>query len=156
MFVCVCVCVCVCVAASCAGVSEWIQSSVCGEGGNCKQRPASQRPWSHSTGVWLSNEHILLSSHFQAIHFYTDKKCIAWMLCKSLWIKASAKCINVNVNVIFSSSNHKHICSNDHWHCHLLIWGKWGKMHHHLIHQTLLLLLLQMLLQNSLKCRNAH
>ncbi len=30
----------------------------------------------------------------------TDKKkCIAWMHCKSLWIKASAKCINVNVNV---------------------------------------------------------
>ncbi len=25
------------------------------------------------------------------------KKCIAWMHCKSLWIKASAKCINVNV-----------------------------------------------------------
>jgi len=24
------------------------------------------------------------------------KKCIAWMHCKSLWIKASAKCINVN------------------------------------------------------------
>ncbi len=24
-------------------------------------------------------------------------KCIAWMHCKSLWIKASAKCINVNV-----------------------------------------------------------
>ncbi len=28
------------------------------------------------------------------------KKCIAWMHCKSLWIKASAKCINVNVNYI--------------------------------------------------------
>ncbi len=25
------------------------------------------------------------------------KKCIVWMHCKSLWIKASAKCINVNV-----------------------------------------------------------
>ncbi len=25
------------------------------------------------------------------------KQCIAWMHCKSLWIKASAKCINVNV-----------------------------------------------------------
>ncbi len=25
------------------------------------------------------------------------KKCIAFMHCKSLWIKASAKCINVNV-----------------------------------------------------------
>ncbi len=27
---------------------------------------------------------------------HTDKKCIAWMHCKLLWIKASAKCINVN------------------------------------------------------------
>ncbi len=35
-----------------------------------------------------------------------DKKCIAWMHCKSLWIKASAKYINVNVNVnsIYSAS----------------------------------------------------
>ncbi len=32
------------------------------------------------------------------------KKCISWMHCKSLWIKASAKCINVNVNV---SLDHK-------------------------------------------------
>ncbi len=29
---------------------------------------------------------------------HSDKTCIAWMHCKSLWIKASAKCINVNVN----------------------------------------------------------
>ncbi len=27
----------------------------------------------------------------------TNKKCIAWMHCKSLWIKASAKCININI-----------------------------------------------------------
>ncbi len=26
-------------------------------------------------------------------------KTVTWMQCKSLWIKASAKCINVNVNV---------------------------------------------------------
>ncbi len=32
-------------------------------------------------------------------HTYWQYKCIAWMYCKSLWIKASAKCINVNVNV---------------------------------------------------------
>ncbi len=25
---------------------------------------------------------------------HTDNKCIAWMYCKSLWIKASSKCIN--------------------------------------------------------------
>ncbi len=31
-------------------------------------------------------------------HTYWQYKCIAWMHCKSLWIKASAKCINVNVN----------------------------------------------------------
>ncbi len=30
-------------------------------------------------------------------HTYWQYKCIAWMHCKSLWIKASAKCINVNV-----------------------------------------------------------
>ncbi len=30
-------------------------------------------------------------------HTYWQYKCIAWMHCKSLWIKASAKCIHVNV-----------------------------------------------------------
>ncbi len=39
---------------------------------------------------------------------YTDKKIIAWMYCKSLWIKASAKCINLHfkmwVSVAFLSS----------------------------------------------------
>ncbi len=29
---------------------------------------------------------------------YWQCKCRAWMHCKSLWIKVSAKCINVNVN----------------------------------------------------------
>ncbi len=33
----------------------------------------------------------------QGTHIMT-KKIITWMSCKSLWIKASAKCINVNVN----------------------------------------------------------
>ncbi len=33
------------------------------------------------------------------IYIYSDKTCIAWMHCKSLWIKESAKCINVNVNI---------------------------------------------------------
>ncbi len=28
-------------------------------------------------------------------HMYWQKKCITWMHCKSLWIKASAKCINI-------------------------------------------------------------
>ncbi len=31
--------------------------------------------------------------------YWPNKKCLTWMHCKSLWIKASAKCINVNVNV---------------------------------------------------------
>ncbi len=36
------------------------------------------------------------------------KTCIAWMHCKSLWIKASAKCINVifTVNAYFQKSLH--------------------------------------------------
>ncbi len=34
----------------------------------------------------------------QGTHILMKKKCIAWMHCKSLWIKVSAKCINVNVN----------------------------------------------------------
>ncbi len=29
------------------------------------------------------------------------QKCITWMHCKSLWIKASAKCINVNVSATY-------------------------------------------------------
>ncbi len=39
-------------------------------------------------------------------HTYWQYKCIAWMHCKSLWIKASAKCINVNMHLqIHSSKN---------------------------------------------------
>ncbi len=34
---------------------------------------------------------------------HTYKTCITWMHCKSLWIKASAKCINVNVNISITS-----------------------------------------------------
>ncbi len=32
---------------------------------------------------------------------WSNVKTVTWMQCKSLWIKASAKCINVNVNVMF-------------------------------------------------------
>ncbi len=32
-------------------------------------------------------------------------KCIPWMHCKSLWIKASAKCVNVNANFKINWSN---------------------------------------------------
>ncbi len=31
--------------------------------------------------------------------YWQNKKCLTLMHCKSLWIKASAKCINVNVNM---------------------------------------------------------
>ncbi len=37
--------------------------------------------------------------HIQYTFVYWQYKCIAW---KSLWIKASAKCINVNVNILHS------------------------------------------------------
>ncbi len=40
--------------------------------------------------------HILGSSGCQEL---IKCKTVTWMQCKSLWIKASAKCINVNVNV---------------------------------------------------------
>ncbi len=39
----------------------------------------------------------------------SDKTCIAWMHCKSLWIKASAKCINVNVNYVGRQNAEKNI-----------------------------------------------
>ncbi len=39
---------------------------------------------------------------------YWQYKCIAWMHCKSLWIKASAKCINVNVNWSPTKDTQKH------------------------------------------------
>ncbi len=42
----------------------------------------------------------------QGTHILT-KKCIAWMHCKSLWIKASAKCINVNVISVFLNNELK-------------------------------------------------
>ncbi len=39
----------------------------------------------------------------QGTRILTEKKCIAWMHCKSFWIKASAKCINVK-KLIWSMS----------------------------------------------------
>ncbi len=41
-------------------------------------------------------EHCVSGFNSQGTHIF--KTCIAWMHCKSLWIKASAKCVNVNVN----------------------------------------------------------
>ncbi len=41
-------------------------------------------------------------------HMYWQKKCITWMHCKSLWIKASAKCINININI-----KYKRICFSE-------------------------------------------
>ncbi len=33
---------------------------------------------------------------------WSNVKTVTWMQCKSLWIKASAKCINVNVNIVYN------------------------------------------------------
>ncbi len=56
--------------------------------------------------LWLSGRALCLQHKRLWVQFpgnwHTDKKCIAWMYCKSLWIKASAKCINVNVNLLYS------------------------------------------------------
>ncbi len=35
------------------------------------------------------------SLNYRLIHNNTNEKCITWMHCKSLWIKSSAKCVNV-------------------------------------------------------------
>ncbi len=55
---------------------------------------------SHSDGTH-SQQRILLVSIALWVQFpgktHADKTFITWMYCKSLWIKASAKCINVNV-----------------------------------------------------------
>ncbi len=52
--------------------------------------------------LWLSGRALHLHCKRLWVQFtgntHTDIKCIAWMLCKSLWIKASAKFINVNVS----------------------------------------------------------
>ncbi len=51
--------------------------------------------------LWLSSRALHLQCKRLCVQFtgntHTDKRCIAWMLCKSLWIKVSAKFINVNV-----------------------------------------------------------
>ncbi len=47
---------------------------------------------------WLEiNDGIMSCSDCKIVIKHSDKTCISWMHCKSLWIKASAKCINVNV-----------------------------------------------------------
>ncbi len=63
--------------------------------------PKWESEWKKSVPVaqWL--EHCVSSAKVVGSipreHIYWQYKCIAWMHCKSLWIKASAKCINVNV-----------------------------------------------------------
>ncbi len=59
--------------------------------------------------IWLMwrPKGLLLS---QGTHILTKKMFITWMHCKSLWIKASAKCINVNVNIhIYCNSIYLHL-----------------------------------------------
>ncbi len=45
-------------------------------------------------------------------HTYWQYKCIAWMHCKSLWIKVSDKCLNVNVKA------HSHYKENGNYSIH--------------------------------------
>ncbi len=51
-----------------------------------------------STHCSIPNIYIYAFSR-PSILIYILKKIVAWMHCKSLWIKASAKCINVNVTL---------------------------------------------------------
>ncbi len=72
--------------------------------------------WHHRTSTapvpvaqWL--EHCVSSAKVQFPgSTHTDNTCITWMHCKSLWIKASAKCINVNVQPLMWQ-NHIHYIS---------------------------------------------
>ncbi len=47
--------------------------------------------------------------NFQGAHILI-KKCKAWMHWKSLWIKVSSKCINVNVCLLYLKIKHCFIC----------------------------------------------
>ncbi len=60
-------------------------------------------------------------------HTYWQYKCIAWMHCKSLWIKASAKCINVNVNSLLKTSKLRTWITGTvvWWDQDKLIWFRW-------------------------------
>ncbi len=51
---------------------------------------------------------------------WQNVETVTWMQCKSLWIKASAKCINVNVNV-------KKRCAHSKQLCLILCWLCWFK-----------------------------
>ncbi len=55
-------------------------------------------------------------------------KTVTWMQCKLLWIKASAKCINVNVSIYTIS--HDYYCMNG------IMWRKWQwwKLHRNVIY----------------------
>ncbi len=65
----------------------------------------SQYVWARVAGqmfLWLSGRALRyqrkrLWVQFPGTHILIKEKCTAWMHSKSLWIKASAKCINVNV-----------------------------------------------------------
>ncbi len=62
---------------------------------------------------WL--EHCVSSAKgwgFDSHGTHADKTCIAWMHCKSIWIKASAKCINVNVIISFFQGKEKEMFCN--------------------------------------------
>ncbi len=60
--------------------------------------------------LWLSGRALRLQCKRLWVQFpgntHTDNKCIVWMHCKSLWIKASAKCVNVNLERLFVTLSH--------------------------------------------------
>ncbi len=63
-------------------------------------RTAKRLYYSVPVAQWL--EHCISSAkccgfNSQGTHVLTKKKWITWMHCNSLWIKASAKCVNVNI-----------------------------------------------------------
>ncbi len=69
---------------------------------------------------------------------YWQKKCIAWMHCKSLWIKASAKCLKFKLVILqqmllnhsYSSWVNTFFLPTQSWCQSRGLWA--GKCHHHL------------------------
>ncbi len=80
-----------------SGLAVYIEQSPWGDMGMKLNMRWGNIIFAHET-VFLW--HIASAAHMLWVQFpgntHTDKTCVAWMSCKSLWIKASAKCINVN------------------------------------------------------------
>ncbi len=75
----------------------------------------------------------LVKAHKMNWVYHTDKKCIAWMQCKSLWIKASAKCTNGATYKMCSRETPRSLLKNTVWICiayysycfHIFKWQKY-------------------------------